>query len=558
MGAATSKNVAKSVSDVSNSISNSTTADASQANDNLNRVTLDNCRITAVDDVLINMVNESKQVSKQIVAAKNDTSLDNNIQQKMLQEASSTVGSMGVGFASATNNASMFSNISNEVKNSIGATAQQWSQGTNDFFCKDSIIKGRNTTINLTGKNSAYNDQTVSSLSTTDIVNSVSQSIDQKATAKVEGLAAFFVALALMIGAIGYTLSKPLSTGPFKMVMGAIICIILIVLIVFMYIRKTPPFFSDDNECSFSNPTIGGCEADCIKYKEKTFTVKQAPLRYSLKLFNGIQSNGMIENSNLLQTVISSKKTGNNGGYNLLTMKNLVKQENSVWDLLKEHAPQGMGDTNKPPPLLINPHDDPLEEGWKIPKEFLPVKGTCTPQIVQHPKESNQCSDFAFNDYKLTKFGPEYFVANFNKEEWSTYLENYPSYHAFIRFYLWKLSGMEIDLSIYIDDDELVEFRNLKNNQIEIRKASDVNQDKDGHIFKMIPSSTNYQQQNGMNGGGKITGKVGVCNDNTYKFHKFMRNIGSWIILITILIALVYVMKPKKNKEYSNSTNKTK
>jgi hypothetical protein len=555
MGAATSQNLSKSVSDVSNSISNSTFADQSQINQDYNELTLDNCKIIADDDININLIKESVQKSKQITQAQSDTNLDNNIQQKMLQEAQSTVGSMGIGFASATNNASMFSNISNQVKTSVGATSEQWSKGDNDFYCKDSILKGRNISISLSGKSSAFNDQVVDSISNTEVVNTVSQSIDQKAKAKVEGLAAFFVALAILIGAIGYTFAKPLSTGPFKIVLVVILGLILFTIGVFMYIKKTPPFFNDDNDCSLNQPLIGGCEADCINYKTKTFTVKQPPLKYSMQLLGGSQGSGLITDTNLCQVVISARKASEfNGGYTIATMSALNSKSNQLWTQIRDAI--NITSMDPPPPLLINPHSDPENKAYQLPDTFRTDKidatrdaGKCTPRIAVYNNDGDDgpCST---SKSKLTEVNftnsSETLIANFNKSEWETYLRDLnESQVAIIRFFLWRLSGMEIDLSVYILDDEIVQYKNIKTNLTEMKKASDVKDE--GYIFK-FETTSGYDMKNGLVSGGKLTGKLGTCNDNTYKFHKFMRNIGSWLILLLIIAVFVFILKPRKTK----------
>lgn len=41
---------------------------------------------------------------------------------------------------------------------------------------------------------------------------------------------------------------------------------------------------------------------------------------------------------------------------------------------------------------------------------------------------------------------------------------------------------------------------------------------------------------------GTITAMVGVCNDNTYKFHQFSRKIGVWIILVFVGLVLIYML----------------
>ena len=87
-------------------------------------------------------------------------------------------------------------------------------------------------------------DQVAKSNNITKIANTISQVAQQKATAKVAGLAGFILALAVLVLACGYSFAKAASAGGIVkiLVMCAVLLLMGIVLVV-MYLYKAPPLF---------------------------------------------------------------------------------------------------------------------------------------------------------------------------------------------------------------------------------------------------------------------------------------------------------------------------
>ena len=217
MGAAVSSNVASAVSEVSNNITNSTSVNSEQYNEQSNYFITNKCNITLSGDFNISAIAQTAVRNKQILHVKSQTSLHTSIQQSVLQTALSKIGSLGIGFADATNSTSLFCQITNDVINSVSAYAQQFNSQTNKVVCNDSTIIAKNLNINMGTSSDFYNEQIIQNENVTNITNEISQSIVQKASATVEGLAGFLIALALVIAAFGYTIAKPLSSGKSSM-----------------------------------------------------------------------------------------------------------------------------------------------------------------------------------------------------------------------------------------------------------------------------------------------------------------------------------------------------
>ena len=116
MGGAQSQNVANAVSTVSNDIKNLTSVNNYQQNNNQQIVDINKCLIEARKEFIINFSSQLILRSEQITQVKNQTSLYNSVQQAVLQQAMSKIGSMGVGFASAINNTSLFCSLNNNLE----------------------------------------------------------------------------------------------------------------------------------------------------------------------------------------------------------------------------------------------------------------------------------------------------------------------------------------------------------------------------------------------------------------------------------------------------------
>jgi hypothetical protein len=562
MGVASSKNVSEAIVSVTNYVNNSTSANSAQTSSVKQRVGFKDCTLILDGDFNVESSAELFQTNNQIVSAINDTNLNNNIQQKMMQEAASTVGSMGIGYANASNSASMFSNVGNTIKNSMNAAANQYSDVDQKFDCNGSYIKAKNLNINFGSSSNFLSDQTLNQQSTTDIVNSITQTSTQKATAKVEGLAMFLIAIALIIVALGYTVFKPLTTGPFKMLFAVIIIVLIAIVFMFMFIRKTPPLFDDNNICSmYSDLGRGSDNNECVKPTEKIIQIKKAPLRYLYGILP--RHSGPDGGGNLVQmaiaAVLNTNTPGDNGGYRIDTMEKLEKIIRS-FDIYNNDVQVGEGLPNP----LYNPSSNKF---YKVPIEYKNNGGgdgqnamsKCSPGILQINKNTN--SDTKITDCPQTvsiktlqNSGLEVdnktdsCIANFNETGWEDYLNvkdetlwrgnnidtEKRNRAMWARFVLCDMISKEVDLTIYIDDLEFVRVTGEANKPV-YKNGSNC-----GECYKYKPVQT-VDFLGGLKSSGSITGQFGFVNDTTYQLHEFSSKIGIWILLGILSLTFMYM-----------------
>jgi len=302
MGAASSSNAVEAVSAVTNSVVNSTTANSQQINNVQSNVDFNNCLVKLTGDFNVKEAATVSTTNKQIAQAKSNTSLQNDISQSILQEATSKIGSMGIGYANASNSASVFASASSDITNDVLTSANQFNSDSQSFVCNNSTIIAKNLNIDLSSDGNFLSDQTLGQDNTANIVNNISQSVSQEASATVQGLAGFLIALAVLIGVVGYVLAKPLDTAAAKIIISVALFVVLAGLMAWMYIAKTPPFFNDPLDCS-TGSSLGGCDNVCSELSSKTINIKEAPLRY---IYPIIQSGSGSKNGNLLQISISA------------------------------------------------------------------------------------------------------------------------------------------------------------------------------------------------------------------------------------------------------------
>lgn len=551
MGGAQSSNVASAVQNVVNYVDNSTVANSSQVSNVAQKTSFSRCFVKSDGDFYVKSAANLAVKNSQIAKALQNADIQNDLQQTVLQEAISKVGSLGIGYASASNSASMLVNSSNTIKNAMSTVSNQFSSTSQTFDCKDSVIIAKNN-IDIDFSNTAdfLSSQVLDNSQVATVVNNISQTLTQKASATVEGLAGFLLALAFVIIAVGYSLAKPLTTGGGKIIIVVILLVVILLILSFMFIRKTPPFFNENNDCSpYSD--IGGCNGDCINVQQGVKKIDNCPLRYIYGLNSGSIS---LSGANLIEIAISFKFPNINGGYNMQRCNDLKQVISGIYNELKNH---NIIIEDKIPDLLV---PVATNEKYSIPLEYLKAGNDkyrtayCTPSTLKFasattdqetrwqttcPSEGNltvKAEDSAVDDT---------IMANINKEAWNTYLNNDNSFskRAKIARYILCDILQVIPLNIYIEDDEIVKYKD-ENGNTKINYAKDATK----YCYKFNPYVT-YDFIPGLLHGGTLTGQYGVCNDNTYKYHTFMKNIGGWIMLVLLLVFFGFLFFQWKNNK---------
>ena len=357
MGASVSSNTAKAIAKVANSVSNSTNVTSNQVNSVQQRINFDDCYIDMSGDIDIKTASTMIAKSKQMVTALQQSHIQNDIAQKMLQSATSTVGALPMGgFAEANNFSSSFCQATSDVVNQLSTVANQYNYVDQDFSCQNSTFIGKNFLLTQNSGADFFSSQVVNNSQISDIANNISQSIEQKATATVQGMGAFLLIFAILIAAAGYAISKPLSSGGFKIVIASVVVIGIGTLIAFAFLFNWPPFFQKPDVCILANLPGGignGCsgsgvegKADgstCINTSQQTLSILP-PLQYLYPLFDQGDNSGKTVPPGVVGNMmgmfvsrVASQSGGAamNGGFNAANALVVNQQFDGYWDSLK-------------------------------------------------------------------------------------------------------------------------------------------------------------------------------------------------------------------------------
>ena len=583
MGSAQSSNTAKAIAKVANSVTSNTSTSNAQVSSVYSRIEADKCSIRG--DVNINIASQVGATNRQIVAAMQNTHIQNSIAQQMQQLAQSTVGSLGIGVADANNYVSTYASASTDIANYVFTASSQSTFEDTSVLCENSVIGG-DFNVDLSYTNSFWNDQGVTSKQINNIVNNITQKVSQTATAKVVGLTGLLIILAILIGIIGYAVSKPAgkafkSLGP---AIGIIAIVVIIILIIFMYIKATPPFFSEQQTCSPSG-NLGGSTCsfnNCLNSKDQTVSLDKPPLKYMYNIIGSGQGNSKstsftIEGIGMLNMIVySSDNSSNyefNQGYNALSCMQWANNTtdgdsfNIGWN--KDTTYKAYGVPQLPNPFtLLKVTDSSGEEVYCItPTSYnfsaTPEEPSKTPSVYQGPSDSSP--KFDDKSYiKIKDFNDNYksdidkllrITAELNVLGWNNYFNLTKPYektskldditekkkralHA--RYILTLASGL--DNSVYIfdgtDNNPVEEVSYMENTILSNTDEAKLycykyNPDQMPQDFKnRIPESTS----------GSLTGKIGVCNTRQNKLKHFFGSVGNWIILVIGIIIFVFLI----------------
>lgn len=570
MGATYSSNTAQAMADITNNISNSTTTSSTNINEQTNAVTNNHCIIDLKGDFNIKQSAYNFATNKQIAQGMSNSDLQNDIQQKMMQEAMSTVGSMGIGYANANNSASMFASATNTVVNEVKTVATNVSDAKNQITCSDSVIRANNINIAQGLSSNFVNNQVAKSNNVTKIANTISQTAQQKATAKVAGLAGFILALAVLIIAFGWSFAKAASAGGvLKVFAMAIVLIIFVAIGVSMYLWKAPPFFNDPNICNLSFSYGDQCK-DCINVKKQTIQVQETPMKYIFSLVGSPPKASGLTGS-LLEMVVASlsaeKLQKVNQGFNVENANIINSYATQAYNNLPTEIQNKLKNTKGGPPLpmdgnniiilKINKSSVADKKYLQIPKEYgndpTGDGGSCTPSSIQIEVGAPTVSDF---DNCPTRASASSFnptddplngIASLNIEDWRKYLENHPS-PQYARFYLLRLlesDKIKFDLTTYEEatgDEPIVYMKN----GIEIVDIARNVLDK---AYKYTNSKEQKPNHLSKSGPGIIEGNFGVCNTREFQLQQFSKKIGIWILLGIVIALFIYMFMAGRGKK---------
>lgn len=554
MGTAQSSNVSEAVTNLTNFVSNSTSANTSQVTNIENDTTVKNCDIRLQGNFNVRDRAKLVQTNTQIVNAQQDANVRNNIQQQALQQAQSKLGFMGIGYADAHNASSELVNSANTITNDMTASANQYAVVNNNFECYNSTIIADNIDIGFYSDSDFLSSQTINNTQTAKVVNDISQKVDQSAKATVEGLGALLIGILAIIAVVIYGIGKPLSSGSAKVAVTAICGILVTGSITYMFLKNTPPFFAKPQNCiNGSGVGMGtGADAyDCVDHKLQSIQIQSPPPRYIYPVIPGDTGlSGPGPGGNLLQMAIAQaagvSKSGavSNGGYSVDTALNLDGRIKSYEKLASK-----LGIPNIPNPLMVPSSGQDKKPFYSIPEEFIPGSGSsgnlslCTPGTAQVGTDGDS-TDFsscaktapselggwrynpsAWKDSNLYTDNPAQAIANLNIDAWRDYVSD-PKRKSFARFVLCDMIG-GMDLHIYMTPDELVKYIG-DDNKVIVGLASEMDP---ANVYKYHPVGS----------GGTLSGQIGYINTRQYKYSGFMKRVGVWLIVGIIAVGILLV-----------------
>lgn len=297
MGAAQSSNVANVAANIGNTIHNSTNINDEQMNAEKNTIDIKQCDITA-DSFSASIVSRANLVQRQITDVDGQNSLKNSVTQSALQSATSKVGSLGIGYANASNAVNMLTNVTNNVINQVNEAEQQFNNQDNDFICDDSSISIRGDfNIDITSDTNMAQAAISTNTEITSISNTVAQSVKQTASATVEGIAGALIALAILIVAIGWSFGEVVESGAsyVKPLIVAGVAIVIGFFIFLAWYNSWGPFFNKLIPCTEATKIGAGISLDdpstscgpCIitDTNPQETSIQNAPIKYNYPLF---------------------------------------------------------------------------------------------------------------------------------------------------------------------------------------------------------------------------------------------------------------------------------
>jgi len=305
MGASQSSNVTNVATNIGNTIQNSTSINQELISNVQNSINFYGCDMQSTNGHFAATIYATAKLRQsQVNNVNGKANLANSVAQSAIQSATSKVGSLGIGYASASNAVSMLCNVTNDVVNKVSAQESLVSNSSNNITCNDTTIKVRgDITFSIDDSTNITQDMVTSNKQITDISNTVSQSVKQTASATVEGIGGALIAIAILIIAIGWSFGEVATsaTGFLKPLITIGVAILIGIIIFLAWYNSWGPFFNKLTPCSNattigngSTITGGGPSEQpvaCTKClitdkKPQVSQINSAPLKYAYPIVN--------------------------------------------------------------------------------------------------------------------------------------------------------------------------------------------------------------------------------------------------------------------------------
>lgn len=215
LGASIASNTASAVANAYTNVVDQTSVSDDQKTVQTQSVTLENCDVTAGQNVNIAITDRLKQSMHQVATVTDNSTIANDIAQALAQSATAHVGAGVIGISDANNQASTYANMTTNVSNMVKFSAKQATEQTQSFTCQNSTIIAEKGNFNLSelsmGNVSQYTDDQV--MNTTNVRNKITQTIKQTATAStgMSWWVILAIAVLLIVGGIIFKLKDAKS-----------------------------------------------------------------------------------------------------------------------------------------------------------------------------------------------------------------------------------------------------------------------------------------------------------------------------------------------------------
>ena len=542
MGGSSSKNIADGMASVMTNVSNQTHVYQDQVTTAVNKIS--GC--TQAEKTIIEQNAKALQRNTQLVDAKTDTNVQSDIQQQMLQEAMSKVGSLGIGYASASNVVSMYANAATVITNSLSAVTTQSGTAINIVDlggdCSNKNVAG-SLIIKQNAVASAISDQVVENTNVDAVAARISQELKQSASSTVESLAGFMVALALVIYAVGASFGSAIAPIVPVLIIG-----VLVVLIASAVVQEWPPFFSEPTYVSDHFRPETTDEVD--NFSIRTLPLTETPLRYMFNIYDEPSKNGT--KGTLLGLVVNTAVTEldsvYNSGYNASTMSALEKEHDKIKDFIKKcsKSDEIIKQLDTIPQILIKPN----HRDYRIPLDYIASEGggRCIPNVLRYTEHE----DIHAHDCKHPRSLEAFATGETPDDDAEVYAMLNPAWKAFAdgpqselgRFFLclWLYNPMNIldrnfslpmDLNVYSsanDADALVMYR-ITDTEYGIDFARNLDASD-----KTVYEITMDKQR-------RVTGRFGSVRDSAERMRRTFQSAPGIVLTVVAAIILIFVAR---------------
>lgn len=319
---------------------------------------------------------------------------------------------------------------------------------------------------------------------------------------------------------------------------------LLLILLLWGYIAKCPPFFSDPIYVSpnASSP-VGTCKDPLVKVKERTLYLKDPPMKYAYELLNRGKNGSMLE---ILVITIAGTIAGDNGGMN---GKSYISQgKSSNRDIWNKDLNFGAAGVDAPLPNPLKLYKLQGTSGYaKIPKNYtgstagdssscVPGGFSCGPNYdCGSSNEFTDCNKDRVTLDAADDGDYDSMLAIPNVEGWYKYiyhtgeLDKVRAAHA--RFMLCRF--LELPTDVYIDDTDEVAYKDPNDKEVyglardHVGQALKIRRFKDWDYVSAMPKNM------------EIVGDFAICNTRLFQVQSGFAKWGMWVILIIIIVPIL-------------------